>query len=130
MTISAGLLRAARGLLKLSHTDLSGSAVVPITAIVDYEEDVATPRPAHLNALRATLEKARVAFLDEDGVTLSGEEHTRRITKGDGVGAANGQKVASFAHRADARQRAAPTIAGAIADAATISCGDANLRNA
>jgi hypothetical protein len=68
MTISPAQLRAARALLRLSPADLSGSAVVPITAIVDYEEDVATPRPADLDALRAALERAGVEFTDGEGV--------------------------------------------------------------
>jgi hypothetical protein len=75
----AAQLRAARGLLKLSQADRSGSAVVPITAIVDYEEDVATPRPVDLSALRAALEKAGVEFAYGEGVRLSREAILRKF---------------------------------------------------
>lgn len=77
MTITAAQCRAARALLKLSHTGLSGRSVVPVALIAGFEAGLGKPRPADLDALQRALEKAGVEFIN-DRVKLSREERNRR----------------------------------------------------
>ena len=69
--MSPAQCRAARALLNLSHADLAGRAVVPISAIIDFETDAATLRAADLAALKAALEREGVELLNDVGVKLS-----------------------------------------------------------
>ena len=65
--------RAARALINLSITELSGAAVVPVTTIWDFEAELGgVIRPFNLDAMQGALEKAGIEFIDGDrpGVRL------------------------------------------------------------
>jgi len=61
--------RAARALINMSQARLSHVAVVPYTALRDFEFAGAVTRRADIDALQAAIEKAGVEFI-EDGVKL------------------------------------------------------------
>ena len=64
--------RAARALLDISQTELSGAAVVPRVVLEDFEAGRSTPSDDNLDALRTALEHAGVEFINGDrpGVRL------------------------------------------------------------
>ncbi len=72
--ISAGQLRAARGLLGWSQTDLAEAAKVGRATIADFESGKREPYPRTIGELRAALEAAGIVF------TNGGEPGVRRIT--------------------------------------------------
>jgi transcriptional regulator with XRE-family HTH domain len=70
--MSAGQLRAARGLIGWSQTDLSAAAKVGRATIADFESGKREPYARTLNVLREALEAAGVEFTDgeQPGVRL------------------------------------------------------------
>ena len=65
--ITASQCRAARALLDWSQQDLASQSRVGIVTIRQLEAGVHEPRPATLQVVRQALEKAGVAFIDENG---------------------------------------------------------------
>jgi transcriptional regulator with XRE-family HTH domain len=70
--ITAGQLRAARGLLGWSQTDLAAKANVGRATIADFESGKRAPYARTLDVLRFALEAAGVEFTNgsEPGVKL------------------------------------------------------------
>jgi transcriptional regulator with XRE-family HTH domain len=62
VTISAGQLRAARGLLGWSQTDLAEAAKIGRATIADFESGKREPYVRTIDELRAALEAAGVEF--------------------------------------------------------------------
>jgi transcriptional regulator with XRE-family HTH domain len=65
--ISAGQLRAARGLIGWSQGDLAKAADVGRATIADFEAGKREPYARTLDNLRAALETAGVIFVEENG---------------------------------------------------------------
>ena len=72
VTISAGQLRAARGLLGWSQTDLAEAAKIGRATIADFESGKREPYVRTIDELRAALESAGVEFTngDQPGVRM------------------------------------------------------------
>lgn len=72
ITISAGQLRAARGLLGWSQSDLAKAAQVGRATIADFEAGKRAPYARTLDDLGAALESAGVEFTngDQPGVRM------------------------------------------------------------
>jgi transcriptional regulator with XRE-family HTH domain len=66
-TISAGQLRAARGLLGWSQSDLAEAAKIGRATIADFESGKRDPYARTLDELQAALEGAGVIFVAENG---------------------------------------------------------------
>jgi transcriptional regulator with XRE-family HTH domain len=66
-TITAGQIRAARGLLGWSQADLAKAAEVGRATIADFESGRRAPYTRTIDLLRAALEAAGVAFIAENG---------------------------------------------------------------
>ncbi len=66
MVISAGQLRAARGLVSWSQSDLAHAANVGRVTISDFESGKRQPRALTLEAIRAAIEAAGVEFTNGD----------------------------------------------------------------
>ena len=66
-TITAGQIRAARGLLGWSQADLAKAAKVGRATIADFESGRRAPYARTTDLLRAALEAAGIAFIAEDG---------------------------------------------------------------
>ncbi|WP_113891114.1 helix-turn-helix domain-containing protein [Roseiarcus fermentans] len=79
MEISAAQLRAARGLLGWSQTELALAAKIGRATIADFESGKRGPYARTLDVLRSTLEGAGVEFTNggEPGVKLrrAAQEH-------------------------------------------------------
>jgi acetyl-CoA acetyltransferase len=60
----------ARALINMSEAKLSHVAVVPITAVRDFELAGAITRQSDIDALQAALERAGVEFIGDVGVKL------------------------------------------------------------
>ena len=73
MTISAGQLRAARGLVGWSQSDLAEAAKIGRATIADFESGKRIPYVRTLEELRASLEAAGIEFTNgaRPGVRLS-----------------------------------------------------------
>ncbi len=67
LTISVGQLRAARGLIGWSQTDLAGAAKVGRATIADFETGKRDPYPRTIEQLQRALEAAGVEFIPENG---------------------------------------------------------------
>jgi predicted transcriptional regulator len=65
--IDAAQLRAARGLVNWSRDDLAAKAGTTSRTIARIEDGEGTPRASTAQAIRSTLEKAGVEFIDENG---------------------------------------------------------------
>lgn len=65
--ISPAQCRAARSLLSWRQDELEEASGVAKKTIADFERGARTPRPATLEAIRATLENAGIEFIDENG---------------------------------------------------------------
>lgn len=59
--------RAARGLLNWSQVDLAEAAHLSESTIRDFEKGRRVPSHNNLVAIRASLERAGVEFIDENG---------------------------------------------------------------
>jgi transcriptional regulator with XRE-family HTH domain len=72
MTIRPAQCRAARGLLRMSQTDLAEAASISRSVLVDFENDHRVPNRNNLAAIQRVLEAAGVEFIDGDssGVRL------------------------------------------------------------
>ena len=67
MTITAGQLRAARGLLGWSQQDLADRGGMGRTTIADFESGKRTPYARTIGEMRSALEQAGVEFIAENG---------------------------------------------------------------
>lgn len=67
MTVSAAQCRAARGLLDWTQDQLAESARVARATIADFERNVRVPMRNNLASIRAALEVAGIAFVEENG---------------------------------------------------------------
>ncbi len=67
MTMTAGQLRAARGLIGWSQEELAQRAKVGRATIADFEAGKRQPYARTLDELQAALEAAGVIFVDENG---------------------------------------------------------------
>lgn len=65
--ISAGQIRAGRGLIGISQTELAELASVSRATIADFERGTRTPHQSNMDALRTALEAAGVEFIPENG---------------------------------------------------------------
>ena len=65
--ITAGQMRAARGLLDWSMERLASESGVPVRTLARAEAPQGSTRPATLAAIRAALEEAGVEFIAENG---------------------------------------------------------------
>jgi transcriptional regulator with XRE-family HTH domain len=72
VTISAGQIRAARGLIGWSQSDLAEAADVGRATIADFESGKRVPYTRTLDELRSALEAAGVEFTngEQPGVRL------------------------------------------------------------
>ena len=72
--ITPAQCRGARGLLKWRQEDLAEKSEVSIVTVRNFENEKTQPHKGTLVLLRDTLEKAGIAFLDENGggVKLTG----------------------------------------------------------
>jgi len=66
-TITAGQIRAARGLLGWSRDKLVIESQVPKSTLVRVEDEAVSPREATIAAIRSALEAAGVEFVPENG---------------------------------------------------------------
>ncbi|NTH50920.1 helix-turn-helix transcriptional regulator [Agrobacterium rhizogenes] len=73
MTITAGQLRAARGLLGWSQQDLSEKASVGRATIADFEAGKRTPYGRTLAEIQSALEIAGVIFVASGEASTAGE---------------------------------------------------------
>jgi DNA-binding transcriptional regulator YiaG len=64
--------RAARALIGMTQAEFARAAVVPRHVVSDFEVSSLRPNPAYLEAIRRTLERAGVEFVDgeQPGVRL------------------------------------------------------------
>ncbi|NHO19006.1 transcriptional regulator [Acetobacter oeni] len=67
MELSPAQCRAARALLNWSQGELETASAVAKKTIADFEREARAPYPRTLAGLRAALESAGVAFIDENG---------------------------------------------------------------
>lgn len=67
MTITPAQCRAARGLVDLDQAALAMGANVSRNVIVDFEKGRRRPTVNNLAAIRSTLERAGVVFIEENG---------------------------------------------------------------
>lgn len=67
MPITAGQLRAARGIIGWSQSDLAAASKVGRATIADFESGKRDPYSRTLDELRSALEGAGVIFVDENG---------------------------------------------------------------
>jgi transcriptional regulator with XRE-family HTH domain len=67
MIVSAQQCRAARALLDWSRDELAAQSKVAKRTIVDFERSARTPRDATLTVIRQALERAGVAFIEQNG---------------------------------------------------------------
>jgi transcriptional regulator with XRE-family HTH domain len=72
MAVTAAQVRAARGLIAWSQTDLAKAAGVGKSTVADFERGVREPIKNNLLAMERALEEAGVSFTngDEPGVKL------------------------------------------------------------
>ncbi|SFQ55625.1 Helix-turn-helix [Roseivivax halotolerans] len=59
--------RAARALISMSQKDLAAAAGLGQSTVIDFERERRQVSAASINALRATLEKHGVSFIDAKG---------------------------------------------------------------
>jgi transcriptional regulator with XRE-family HTH domain len=81
VTISAGQLRAARGLLGWSQSDLAEAAKISRATIADFESGKRDPYVRTLDQLRATLEAAGIEFTNgaRPGVRMKQWERDEKV---------------------------------------------------
>jgi transcriptional regulator with XRE-family HTH domain len=71
--ISLEQIKAARGLLDWTQTDLAQKSSLSLTAINNLERKLVLPRMATLEAIRETFEQNGIEFTEGPGVRLRGE---------------------------------------------------------
>jgi transcriptional regulator with XRE-family HTH domain len=67
MGVTAGQIRAARGLIGWSQDELATQSKIGRATIADFESGKRQPYEATLSALRLALETAGVEFIAENG---------------------------------------------------------------
>ncbi len=67
MSLSAGQVRAARGLIGWSQGRLSEASQVSTATIANFEAGKRIPIANNLAAIRTALETAGIIFIDENG---------------------------------------------------------------
>jgi len=67
MIVTSRQIRAARGLLGWTRTELADRAIVSTTTVADIERGDVNPRASTLSAIILALEKAGIEFLRADG---------------------------------------------------------------
>jgi ribosome-binding protein aMBF1 (putative translation factor) len=72
MPISPAQCRAARGLVRMSQTDLAEAASISRSVLVDFENEHRIPNRNNVTAIQRALEAAGVEFIEGDptGVRL------------------------------------------------------------
>jgi len=60
-------LRAARAMMGLEQAELAKMSGVARSTVVDFENEIRTPRQGSVDAIRAALESAGVEFMAETG---------------------------------------------------------------
>ncbi|MEA1675480.1 helix-turn-helix domain-containing protein [Nitrospirillum sp. BR 11163] len=80
MIVSPRQIRAARGLLGWTRTELADRAILSVTTVADIERNDVNPRASTLSAVILTLEKAGIEFLRADA---SGKGEGVRLTRHD-----------------------------------------------
>lgn len=66
MIVTSRQIRAARGLLGWTRTELADRAILSTTTVADIERGDVNPRASTLGAIILTLEKAGIEFLRPD----------------------------------------------------------------
>ena len=66
-TITPDLCKAARALARLTQRELSAKAKIGDQTLADFERGARDPLPETLAKIRATLERAGVVFISENG---------------------------------------------------------------
>jgi transcriptional regulator with XRE-family HTH domain len=69
--ITSEQIRAARGLLNWTQTDLAGESGISLASINNIERDIGSPRPDTLRTLEETFITAGVEFIGQHGVQKS-----------------------------------------------------------
>jgi len=76
--------KAARALLGITQSELANAAELGLSTVVDFEKERRRVSPSAIEAMRNTLIKAGVEFIDENGggpgVRLRKRTRTRQIT--------------------------------------------------
>ena len=67
MSVTAGQVRAARGLIGWSQEDLASRSKIGRATIADFESGKREPYQTTLLTIRAALESAGVIFVEENG---------------------------------------------------------------
>ncbi len=78
-------IRAARGLINWSQSDLAGKTGLSMNAISNMEKGQSTPRVDTIQLIQSALEKAGVEFLSGMGVRLKGEVFEIEKIEGDNL---------------------------------------------
>jgi len=65
--LTAQQIRGARAMLGLTQAVLARQAGIPKAALDEIESSAPSPQPAALDAVKTALERAGIAFIDEDG---------------------------------------------------------------
>ena len=83
MAITAEQVRAARGFVGWSQSDLAQAANIGRVTISDFEAGKRRPRATSLNAIRAALEAAGVEFTngDKPGVLMTSRAAERQSSR-------------------------------------------------
>jgi transcriptional regulator with XRE-family HTH domain len=66
-TITPAQSRAARALLDITQTELADAADLGLSTVVDFERERRRVSPVAIEAIRHTLRRAGVEFIDENG---------------------------------------------------------------
>ena len=67
MTLTSEQCRAARALLNWSQSNLAKASGHGQATVADFERGKRQPHPRNQQAIRAALEKAGIAFIEENG---------------------------------------------------------------
>jgi transcriptional regulator with XRE-family HTH domain len=93
MVITAEQVRAARGFVGWSQSDLAQAANIGRVTISDFEAGKRRPRATSLNAIRAALEAASVEFTngDKPGVRMGKPSSGAAVIATEDLNASNDQ---------------------------------------
>jgi predicted transcriptional regulator len=67
MIISSRQIRAARGLLGWTRTELADRAILSVTTVADIERGDVNPKVSTIGAITSVLEKAGIEFIRAEG---------------------------------------------------------------